>query len=421
LLGSNARGMTEVDVFELFTGMTYQTVSSTKAALSTSYQVGPNSDGSAWSNWDYNNQCFKTIYDNTATSAYDPTSSGYCKLYTGQYYKCKYPFSVGNLYHGESGRDSISGLTPLTSSDFDEMITMRLEWEPKQHLRWHIKRSTDSDFSQMLEIKDDALAACGSTGKRDIPEEPQYMLFNTAMSDQAGYVHTEDYNLWGDAPYEFKVDYVRYYQRPSAVNTECSPPDYPTADFVEANPTVFANPDPTEMTVECTDTCGNGTSSANWTAGVYTFHDTRCSFTSIYASGCIPPYENMCRACFTKTAFQAAAFTADGVFSANVYPANGAPASKPICPPCVCTKWGLDASECAEQTLPGSTGTCTPLEISHSSGKTLSLNYCSNANYTSSVAAPRYAPHNVAEATRRVAQRPARDQLKTTSRRPPTN
>ena len=40
----------------------------------------------------------------------------------------------------------------------------------------------------MLTIPKAALGACGGTGERLIPNEPQYMLFNTAMSDQAGWV-----------------------------------------------------------------------------------------------------------------------------------------------------------------------------------------------------------------------------------------
>lgn len=33
-------------------------------------------------------------------------------------------------------------------------------------------------------------------------------------------------------PAEYKIDYVRVYQDPEAVNLGCSPPDYPTAQWI---------------------------------------------------------------------------------------------------------------------------------------------------------------------------------------------
>jgi len=427
MLGSHGRGMTEIDVFELFTSVDYQDVgsSTTDAVLSTSYQVAPNTDSEAWSNWNTYSTCFKTVYNGCTTSQFDSTSSTYCKLYTGQYYQCAYPYSVGNSYHGESGRDSISALTPLTESDFSEDIVMRLEWEPGKWLRWLIKRDSDSDFALMLQMNQEALAACGSTAQRNIPEEPQYMLFNIALSDQAGWVNTSTTDLWDAGSYEMKVDYVRYYQRPSATSTECSTTEYPSAEFVAENPTVFALPEVSNTTQSCTySTCGNATTSANWTEGVYSFHDTRCpSFGSIYTTGCTQPYENMCRACFTKTAFEKAAFTAEGVFGDNQY--NGgnkesvAPASKPICPPCVCTKWGLDASECAAQTLTGDSS-CTTLSIPHPTGAVLEVDYCSNGNVSSSEVqgvgvAP---PSSIEDAVRHASSKPAPEELRKYARRP---
>lgn len=33
-------------------------------------------------------------------------------------------------------------------------------------------------------------------------------------------------------PAQYKIDYVRVYQEPGAVNVGCSPPDYPTAQYL---------------------------------------------------------------------------------------------------------------------------------------------------------------------------------------------
>merc|ERR1712166_444291 len=422
LLGSEGRGMTEIDIFELFTSISYQTVTDTKAALSTSYQVAPNTDGEAWSSWDSNSECFNTVYKNCRTAAYTPSSATTCNGPLAGYYKCAYPYSVGNTYHGEAGRDSISALTPLTEADFEQSLAMRLVWEPDSELGWYIKRPSDTEWALMLTIPKAALGACGGTGERLIPNEPQYMLFNTAMSDQAGWVHMQDPELWNQAPYEFAVDYVRVYQLPSKVSTTCSTNNYPNDAYVAANPTVFENPDPTKMSVACTSTCGNGTQAPDWAQGIYSYHDTRCpAFGAIYTSGCTPPYENLCRECFTRSAFISAAFTGEGVYGNNSQKAGdtAAPSSKPICPPCVCEKWGLNASQCAVETLPSATS-CSNLEMKHPvSGVDLGVKYCSNGNRTSSSGqGPSGTSRSIGESMARKLRQPKGEQLRKHSRQP---
>lgn len=40
-------------------------------------------------------------------------------------------------------------------------------------------------------------------------------------------------------PSEYKIDYVRVYQPPAALNVDCSPPDYPTKQYIACNRDVF--------------------------------------------------------------------------------------------------------------------------------------------------------------------------------------
>jgi hypothetical protein len=42
-------------------------------------------------------------------------------------------------------------------------------------------------------------------------------------------------------PAEMKVDYIRIYQRKGQTNTGCSPPKYPTADYINSHMEAFTN------------------------------------------------------------------------------------------------------------------------------------------------------------------------------------
>jgi len=115
----------------------------------------------------------------------------------------------------------------------------------------------------MLRVNQSALGACQKTGERMIPEEPQYLMFNVALADQAGWVNMSDPSLFPKDGFEFKLDYVRYYQRPKATSTTCSTEEYPTEDFIRENPTVFDLPNSRDANVTNTDTCGNSTTRGN--------------------------------------------------------------------------------------------------------------------------------------------------------------
>ena len=208
------------------------------------------------------------------------------------------------------------------------------------------------------------------------------------------------------------------------MGTSCSSDSYPNDEFVSANPTVFDNPDPLASNIDCSSTCGNATNSTNWADGVYSYYDTRCpSFGAIYTAGCTPPYANMCRECFTRSAFIAAAFTSQGVYGNTSSTADNkaAPASKPICPPCVCNAWGLDSLECASETLPGSTS-CTKLAILHPrTGTDVGVSYCSNGNRTSTSSHTSGASRTLDEAIAHKERQPQGEQLKKHRRRPPVS
>jgi beta-glucanase (GH16 family) len=72
---------------------------------------------------------------------------------------------------------------------------------------------------------------------RNIPEEPMYLLINTAIGQFAG-GPGEVKKL----PGVFKIDYVRIYQDPNKIAVGCDTPKYPTAKYIANNPSRYGPP-----------------------------------------------------------------------------------------------------------------------------------------------------------------------------------
>ncbi|KAH9937930.1 beta-glucan synthesis-associated [Amylocystis lapponica] len=73
--------------------------------------------------------------------------------------------------------------------------------------------------------------------QRRISEEPMSIVFNLAISKnwQAIDLATLEF------PAEMRIDYVRVYQRAGQQNINCSPADYPTADYISAHMPAYTN------------------------------------------------------------------------------------------------------------------------------------------------------------------------------------
>ena len=61
-----------------------------------------------------------------------------------------------------------------------------------------------------------------------IPLEAMYVIFNLGMSESFGTVDLENLAF----PSYMMVDYIRVYQRADKLNVGCSPPDYPTEQWI---------------------------------------------------------------------------------------------------------------------------------------------------------------------------------------------
>jgi len=73
---------------------------------------------------------------------------------------------------------------------------------------------------------------------RPIPQEPMYLLVNLGMSENFGTVDIEHLTF----PNHLRMDYIRVYQDPKAINIGCDPKDFPTAEYIKTYIEAYTNP-----------------------------------------------------------------------------------------------------------------------------------------------------------------------------------
>ncbi|OJT09591.1 Beta-glucan synthesis-associated protein SKN1 [Trametes pubescens] len=75
-------------------------------------------------------------------------------------------------------------------------------------------------------------------GPRPVPQEPMYLIANLGMSTNFGFVDLDHLAF----PVTMKVDYIRVYQDPDAINIGCDPDDFPTAAYINEYLGAYTNP-----------------------------------------------------------------------------------------------------------------------------------------------------------------------------------
>jgi beta-glucan synthesis-associated protein KRE6 len=131
-------------------------------------------------------------------------------------------------------------------SFWDKMHTFRLEWQPgpQGYVHWYI------DGEYKFGIEADGLIKESSA----IPNEPSYIILNTAISTTWGFPTTpkdcdtfdckRDDGICGFSegfcdmmPAFFKLDHVRVYQNKAdpEMTVGCNPKEYPTKTFIKAH------------------------------------------------------------------------------------------------------------------------------------------------------------------------------------------
>ena len=154
--------------------------------------------------------------------------------------------------------DSISANFALNKDFYDNFHKFRIEWEPPEesgsggYVKWFI------DDRLITAIDGDDLF---TTSHSEIPSEPMYLVMNLAVSKDWGFPDAYFKNCpkkcWScldpecacglprgfcdNMPTSFEIGSVRVYQPEDEpkYTLGCSPPDRPTAEFIEANKDVY--------------------------------------------------------------------------------------------------------------------------------------------------------------------------------------
>lgn len=178
--------------------------------------------------------------------------------------------SINSAFYGAAAgitgmsymEDAISANTLLEDENFMEPHKYRLEWQPGPHgyLHWYL----DSDYLFGIE----ASALQEATGAI-IPEEPSYIILNTAVSHVWGFPEPCDgidkptcSACWecydctnpecqcslpeamrgcANLPAVMKIDYIRLYQdlKDPSRSVGCSPSSHPTEKYISAFPASY--------------------------------------------------------------------------------------------------------------------------------------------------------------------------------------
>ena len=149
--------------------------------------------------------------------------------------------------------DAISANNQLNADHFDEFHTYRLEWTPGKGggIKWYL----DNHF--LYSIGERTLNITGA----QIPEEPMYLILNTAISKTWGFptpcpdgCACDCYDcrdlkckcavpdrMCENFPADFEIDWVRVYQNPNDGKqiVGCSTPDYPTSRYIKGHERLF--------------------------------------------------------------------------------------------------------------------------------------------------------------------------------------
>jgi len=180
--------------------------------------------------------------------------------------------------------DAVGGMTNIDESYWTSMATYRLEWQPGKNgsLNWYVNDTF------VFGIEDASLDFMGS----QIPQEPSYVILNTAVSSSWGFplpcppgcdcscfdcgdpkcMCGMPPGFCASLPSFFLIDSVRVYQNKNDPKhyTGCDPPGFPTKRFITAYQDKYKKEGSTRMMAQIRtgngkcktdDDCGLGTCS----------------------------------------------------------------------------------------------------------------------------------------------------------------
>ncbi|KAF9464880.1 glycoside hydrolase family 16 protein [Collybia nuda] len=72
---------------------------------------------------------------------------------------------------------------------------------------------------------------------RPVPQEPMYIIINLGMSKNFGVIDFQHLQF----PNRLRIDWVRIYQHPDAINIGCNPENFPTEDYINRHMEAYTN------------------------------------------------------------------------------------------------------------------------------------------------------------------------------------
>ncbi|KAG2489210.1 hypothetical protein HYH03_012234 [Edaphochlamys debaryana] len=134
-----------------------------------------------------------------------------------------------NPYQGDFLADYVSGVHNLNASYFTSFQRFGLDWQPGEYIRWYINDVLIQEINKKALVARTNLIN-ESVAERFIPLEPSYVNIFLAMSNTFAPI-APDVPL----PATMEVDYIRIWQQKDQINIGCSPPDFPTQDYINKN------------------------------------------------------------------------------------------------------------------------------------------------------------------------------------------
>mmetsp|Transcript_28752 Transcript_28752/g.92578 ORF Transcript_28752/g.92578 Transcript_28752/m.92578 type:complete len:619 (-) Transcript_28752:98-1954(-) len=270
------RGAPEIDILEAMPGSGVLPWGITKPYFSTSLQIAPGKTVKRPNNGDRPRP----------GSWYEGINYGENSSINVFFYGMKLSDGDESSYQA----DALSGNTPIDADYFDDFHVYRLEWEPPSFAKSQSRRNIDGNITYdhsnitlsannkhsswgYLRWYLDARFVYGIEGAAmrklmgsKIPDEPAYVLLNTAISSTWGFpvpcptgcdCDCFDCFLPGctcafhegfceSLPAHFLIDYVRIYQgqgSSSAHTVGCSTDTHPTRKFIDAHRSRYVDPD----------------------------------------------------------------------------------------------------------------------------------------------------------------------------------
>jgi len=146
--------------------------------------------------------------------------------------------------------DAISANTAIQPKNYNKQHIFKVDWKVGESITWYL----DDEF--LYKIEESNLDITGSK----IPDEPMYLILNTAISSTWGFptkldtCKCESYDcddpecacafpvgFCENIPASFDVDWVRVYQREE--NLGCSTRSKPSRKYIEGNAEKFKKPE----------------------------------------------------------------------------------------------------------------------------------------------------------------------------------